>query len=368
MKIKEIRVFVVSNDLSGKVWNPKIRWRVKHSVLVEVATEEGLTGLGECWCFDLAPDALAAFIASEVRPRILGADALDPVAIAHRLNDTTTLSARHGIMASALSGIDIALWDIAARVKAVPLWRLLGGKAPRVPVYASGGLYGENKTLDDLAAELTGYIDQGFDHVKMKVGALKAAEDEARVRAVRKALGPGPKLTIDGVYSFDASAAQAFHARVADCGIATFQAPLPAADLDGMAALVAAGVPIMGLEAEYQIPVIRALIERPAVATLQFALVACGGISAGRHIAAMAAEADVPCSLEVSSTAVAQMAAFHFAAAHPQVASVEVHMVHRMLFEHFPFPPDAIRDGRLTLPERPGLGIELPPGQCRQLA
>jgi L-alanine-DL-glutamate epimerase-like enolase superfamily enzyme len=368
MKIKEIRVFVVSNDLSGKVWNPKIRWRVKHSVLVEVATEEGLTGLGECWCFDLAPDALAAFIASEVRPRILGADALDPEAIARRLNDTTTLSARHGIMASALSGIDIALWDIAARAKGVPLWRLLGGKAPQVPVYASGGLYGENKTVDDLAAELTGYIAQGFDHVKMKVGALPAAEDEARVRAVRRALGQGPKLTIDGVYSFDAAAAQAFHARVADCGIAAFQAPLPAEDLDGMAALVAAGVPITALEAEYQMPVIRALIERPAVAILQFALVACGGISAGRHIAAMAAEADVPCSLEVSSTAVAQMAAFHFAAAHPQVASVEVHMVHRMLFEHFPFPPEAIRDGRLTLPDRPGLGIELPPGQCRQLA
>jgi L-alanine-DL-glutamate epimerase-like enolase superfamily enzyme len=368
MKITAVRVFIATNDLAGKVWNPKIRWHVKHSVLLEVATDKGPVGVGECWCFDRTPDALVAFLASEVTPRIVGLDALDPTAVARVLNDSTTLSARHGIMASALSGIDIALWDIAAKVRGLPLWRLLGGTKPVVPVYASGGLYGENKTPDRLAAELEGYVAQGYQQVKMKVGALPPDEDETRVRTVRRALGPGPGLIIDGVYSFDIDSAAAFHARVADCDIAAFQSPVPADDIDGMAALVAGSVPVMALEAEYRPMVVRALLDRPSVAILQFALVACGGISAGRTFAAMAATAGIPCSLEVSSTAIAQMTAFHFAAAHPQVASTEVHMVHQVLFDRFPFPPGAIRDSRLTLPDQPGLGIDLPTDRLERRA
>jgi L-alanine-DL-glutamate epimerase-like enolase superfamily enzyme len=367
MKITAVRVFVATSDLGGKLWNPKIRWQAKHAVLVEVATDAGAVGVGECWCFDRAPDALVAFLATEVTPRIVGLDALDPAAVARLLNDTTTLSARHGIMASALSGIDIALWDIAAKAQGLPLWRSLGGTEPRVPVYASGGLYGEGKTADRLAAELAGYAAQGFEQVKMKVGALSPAEDEARVRAVRRALGASRQLIVDGVYSFDAAAAAAFHARVEGCGIAAFQSPVPADDLDGMAALVAGGVPVMGLEAEYRPMVVRALLERPAVAILQLALVACGGITAARAFAGMAAAAGIPCSLEVSSTAVAQMAAFHFAAAH-RVSSVEVHMVHRMLFDLLPFPPGAIRGGWLTVPDRAGLGIDLPTDQLERRA
>ncbi len=360
MKIAAVEVFGAVNDLAGRVWNPKIRWLQKHSVLVRVRTDQGVSGFGECWCFDRRPDALAAFLVHEVAPRILGCDAAAPEGIAELLGDTTTLSARHGIMASAVSGIDIALWDIAGKARELPLWRLLGGERPEVAVYASGGLYGVDKPPERLAAELAGYRDQGFDQVKMKIGALSPAEDEARVRAARRALGDRPRLIVDGVYSYDTASAVEIFDRIAGCDIAAFQSPLPADDIGGMAALVGRGVPVMGLEAEYRPLVIEALLARSAVAILQFALVACGGVTAARKIVSQAQSAGIPCSLEVSSTALAQMAAFHFAAAHPQVASVEYHMVHQALFEALPFPADAIRDGRLILSERPGLGIDLP--------
>jgi len=368
MKIKDLRVFVAVNDLAGKVWNPKIRWLKKHSVLVEVERDDGACGLGECWCFARSPEPLVAFLRHEVAPRLVGQPAGDPAAVSLALMDSATLGARHGIMATAASGVDIALWDLAAREAGRPLWRLLGGADPAVAVYASGGLYGEHKTPEDLGRELAGLSNAGFTQVKMKVGALPPAEDEARVRAARAAIGPSCGLIVDGVYSFDRAGAAAFHRRIADCRIDAFQSPLPADDIAGMAALVAEGVPVMALEAEYRPLVIRTLLDRRAVTILQFALVACGGITAAREIVALAGEAGIPCSLEVSSTAVAEMAAFHFAAAHRQVASVEVHQVHRMLFDLFPATVAQVRDGRITLPETPGLGLDLPPERVERWA
>ena len=134
MKIKDLRVFVAVNDLAGKVWNPKIRWLKKHSVLVEVEREDGRRGLGECWCFDRSPEPLVTFLRHEVAPRILGLESDDPAAVAAILTDSATLGARHGIMASAASGIDIALFDLAARDAHQPLWRFLGGREPTVAV------------------------------------------------------------------------------------------------------------------------------------------------------------------------------------------------------------------------------------------
>jgi len=116
----------------------------------------------------------------------------------------------------------------------------------------------------------------------------------------------------------------------------------------------------MGLEAEYRSLAIDLLLERRAVAILQFAPVACGGITAGLDLIARAAACGLPVSLEVSSTAVAQLAAFHLGAACPAVRSVEYHMVHQLLFEAFPFTASAVAEGVLALPDLPGLGIALP--------
>jgi L-alanine-DL-glutamate epimerase-like enolase superfamily enzyme len=359
MQIAELRVYVATKDLAGKVWNPKIRWLEKHSVFVEVQSDDGLVGLGEAWCFDRSPEPLVAFLASEVAPRLQGLEA-DPDLVARLLNDTTSLSARHGIMASALSAVDIALWDLAAQARGLPLWRHLGGSRGEAPVYASGGLYGLNKTAERLADELAGYIARGFRAVKMKVGALPPEEDATRVRKVREVLGPETDLLIDGVYSLTPAGARQFWDLVSPCRIAAFQSPIPADDFDGMAALTAAGLPLMGLEAEYRPDLVRHLVERPAVAILQLALVACGGISAARRFIALAGARGLPCSLEVSSSAVAELAALHLAAAHAQVISVEMHQVHDLLFDLVPSLAAPRPPGFVRLPDAPGLGMTLP--------
>jgi L-alanine-DL-glutamate epimerase-like enolase superfamily enzyme len=367
MKVVDVRVYSAVNDLAGKVWNPKIRWTRKHSVIVEVVTDDGLSGIGECWCFDRTPEPLVAFLRSEVLPFVVGAEAGDCRALHQALWSKATLAARHGILASALAGIDIALWDAAARRANVPLYRLLGGDDGDLSVYASGGLYAEHKDADRLADELAGYVAQGFSQVKLKVGALSPAEDAARVERVRARLGDAVGLIVDGVYSYDAAGAAAFYRRIESAAVSAFQSPVAADDVAGMVWLVnECGVPVMALEAEYRLPVIRLLLERRAVAILQIAPVACGGLTPARDILDEAAAAGVPASLEVSSTAVATMAAFHLAAAHGAVIHAEHHMVHQVLFETLPFAPGAVSSGRLQLPDLPGLGLELPLGALQR--
>ncbi len=361
MKITGVSIFVARNDLQGKLWNPKIRWSVKSSVIVKAHTDAGIDGIGECWCFDASPEPLIAFLKTEVIPHVIGADPLRREEIRRRLWDGTTLSARHGIMASALSGIDIALWDIAAKREGVPLYRLLGSESAWVSVYASGGLYAAGKSERELAQELKGYVEQGFDCVKLKVGGLSMAEDVARVRHVRAELVDAVRLVIDGVYSFERGSAAAFFSELEGQDIHAFQSPLPASDIAGMAALNGTHkFPVMGLEAEYREPIFEQLLSSRAVSILQFALIACGGVTAGLQLLDAAAAHGIPCSLECSSTAVAQMAALHLGAARGGVESVEYHMVHQVLFDRFPAEITNVSNGKVRLPDRPGLGIELP--------
>ncbi len=364
MNIVEIRVSTAVNDLSGKVWNPLIRWTKKYAVFVELETETGLVGLGECWCFDDQPDTLATFLRTEVAPHIIGERIEKVHDIMSALVQRATLTARHGLLRSALSGIDIALWDLRSKADGIPLYQAIDGQSGnRVELYASGGLYGQDKSADDLAKELSAYLSLGFDTVKMKVGGLEIDADAERVSRARKAIGPKARLIIDGVYSFSYDRALALFDRVRKDYITAFQSPVRIDELRAMRRLCDQGVPVMAAEAEYRSEVFAELIEGGAVAILQVAPIACGGITSTLELADRAERAGIALSLEVSSTAVATMAAAHIGAAHSAIGPVEYHMVHQLFFEHLPFRATGLRGSAVSLPDAPGLGIDLPLGR-----
>ena len=121
---------------------------------------------------------------------------------------------RRGFETAALAPIDMALWDIKAKLAGLPLHRLVGGYRDRVPIYIAGGYYSSDKTLRDLQAEMTGDVEKGAKAVKMKVGRLSHVEDAARVGAVRAALGPDIKLMIDANCAYRAHEAIQFARRV----------------------------------------------------------------------------------------------------------------------------------------------------------
>ncbi|WP_368184928.1 enolase C-terminal domain-like protein [Aestuariibius sp. HNIBRBA575] len=362
--ISHIRLSSHCNDLGGKIWNPAIRWTQKYAVFVEVIDSNGQVGLGECWCFDTAPDPLLAFLRTEVIPHFIGVQIDDAFEVAQRQIERATLTARHGMLMSALSGIDIAIWDLKAQRADLPLWRVINPNAAGdFQLYGSGGLYGQNKTLQDLQTEMASMRDDGFHILKMKVGALSVEQDVARVKAALDMLPAPHKLIVDGVYKYTATTAmQLFEALPRD-RIEAFQSPIAAHDYAGMAELVKNGVPVMATEAEYRDELHQKLVQEVRVPFLQTAPVAVGGISRLQQLQRLISHSETRITLEVSSTSVALIAACHLAAASKDIAHVERHYVHQVFFEQLNLASSPDSPGQFFLPEKPGLGCFLPKDQ-----
>lgn len=360
-RIARISVFTHCNDLGGKVWNPAILWTKKYAVFVLIEDEDGLQGLGECWCFDAAPDALVAFLRTEVIPHFLGNTLQDAIAISQQLTNRATLTARHGILASAVSGLDIAVWDLRAQRESQPIWKTINAAGTGdVGLYASGGLYGEGKTTKILTDEMAGHAASGFKLSKMKIGAETIKADVARVQAVLDVLSADTKLIIDGVYSYSADEAHRVFDALPYDRIEAFQSPTKAWDYAGMATLSKAGIPVMATEAEYRDELHIKLVEESRVAFLQTAPIACGGISRVHELAGLVADTPTRVSLEVSSTAVALMAACQIAAADAEIAHVEHHSIHEVFFDLLQLQRLRAIPNRFSLPDVTGLGIKLP--------
>lgn len=358
--ITGISVHRAEKAYDGTLWNPAFRWFRRTAVLVRVHTAAGVSGIGECWTFDTDIAALVAFLRTEIAPRVVGMDARMIEAVAAAGLRGMALRARQGIAASAHSGIDIALWDIAGKLAGRPVWKLLGGCRERVSVYASGGLYGDNKSEGDLGTEMAGYVARGFTDVKMKVGALSLAEDLARVEAARRAVGPGGRIIVDALSGKSVDEARQLWRALESASPYAMQAPVDVEDIDRMAALVASDVPVIGLEAEYRLDAFRRLLERRAVSLLQFNVTCCGGISRALRIVALAETFKVPVTLQCASTALTEVASCHLATARAAVESVELHQVHDLLRTHLPAKMAQVEAGKVRLAEVAGLGIDVP--------
>jgi len=362
VNIARISVYSHLNDLAGKVWNPAIRWTFKYAVFVVVEDDTGLSGLGECWCFDSAPDSLVAYLRTEVVPHFVGQPTSHGDEIARKLLQKATLTARHGILCSALSGMDIALNDLRARQTSVPLCQSLSPSSrASVPVYASAGLYSEQKDLNSLASEMHHMTQLGFKQVKMKTGALTVEADSERINAVIEKLPADCSLIIDGVYSYTVKSALDLFSCIPGERIAAFQSPLPAKDIAGMSELNASGIAVMATEAEYRDELQEQLIDKNAVTFLQTAAIVNGGYRRLKELDQLLSNSSVKLSLEVSSTAVAFLAASHFAAAFSSVAHVEYHFVHQVFFEQLNSITSFNASAELNLPDSFGLGLTLNP-------
>ncbi len=359
--ISRISVKAHCNDLGGKVWNPALRWTLKYAVFVEIEDEDGQIGVGECWCFDAKPDALIAFLRTEVVPYFLGEHLNDVEEITHRRLKFATLSARHGILVSALSGIDIATWDLRAQKNKEPVWKTLNPRGSgRALFYASGGLYGEDKDEQALITEMTKFSQSGFSISKMKIGALDVADDIARINAVIAALPDSARLIIDCVYSYSYDDIARIYEQLPAYRIEAVQSPVAADNFHAMTKLVENGVPVMANEAEYRSELHTELVERRAIRFLQSAPIACGGVSRIRRLSTLTKDTPISISLEVSSTAIALTAASHLAAADSSIAHVEYHSIHDVFFDALPLRRQAEKEGLFTMSEVPGLGICLP--------
>jgi len=345
--------------LDGRSWNPAFRWHERRAPLLVIETDAGIAGVGEAWSRQAQIGLVLDDLALRCAPALLGREPAAHADLVAGLRQGDPAPAAW-VAAATASAIDLALWDIAAQARGEPLWRALGGARGRARVYASGGLYRDGTTPDDLAGEMTGYVADGHTAVKMKIGALARDADLARVRAVRAALGPRATLWVDAVNRLDRAAAPATCDALRTAGAAAIQAPLPFDDVAGMASLDAGHLPVIANESAYREEAFVELLDTGAVTYLQFCLGLCGGYTGAARLDALASQRGIGSTPQCFSTAVLQAASLHFAAAHENVVSCEVHRFHDHLHAALPASMRRVEAGCIHLDDAPGLGVAPP--------
>lgn len=359
MKIARIRTRIVTKRSDRPERNPRIVWKEKSILLVAVETDDGHVGIGESWCDGGSPAVTASLIENDFAPLLIGEDPRRFARIWQRIADTTVYSIRDGIAFSALSGIDIAIWDLLGKHYGVPVSVLLGGIRDRVFAYASAGLYAEGKTASDLGREMRGYVERGFRGVKLKIGGAPFREDVARVAAAREAVGPDIRLMVDAVYALSVAEAIRMARALERYDVYFLEAPVHPANVDGLAEVARASpVPLAGNEFAYGRGQFKRLLDARAVEFIHLDAIVCGGITEAARIASLAEAYGRSCSYHAASSAVCFAANLHLAAAAPNCDSVEYHMLHQMLWDRIAEGTFALDgDGCVVVPEAPGLGV-----------
>ncbi len=345
------------------------------SALVRIETQGGITGYGEAKAqVGSAADcrAMCALIERELGPILVGEDARD----ISRLWDTMyngsrahyaigrghvfPIMGRRGITVAAISGIDIALWDILGKSLGAPVWRLLGGRRQRrMPAYASGGW----APAERIAQELQGFIDRGnFNAVKMRVGAGDGtlAHSIARVRAAREGLGDSIGIMCDAHGTWTVAEARRFCRTVAECDVGWLEEPVTADDKPGLAEVRAStDIPIATGESEFTRFAFRDLALLRAADIFQPDPSIAGGITELMRIEALASAHQVRLAPHMWGGALTFAAGMHVAAAASSGFTLEYSlganpMLHELAVEDF-----TVDDGTLEIPERAGLGVTI---------
>ncbi len=340
--------------------------------LVRVSTEDGLVGYGEAKAAVGSAGVCAALVTCierELKPILIGQDARHISALWEQMYNGTRghyalthgrafpVLGRRGLTISAISGVDMALWDVLGKSLGVPVVQLLGGVCrERMPAYASGGWAG----VDGIGEQLAGYVNKGFQAVKMRVGVMDAnvATSVARVRAARAALGPNIGIMADAHGTYSVPEAKQFCRALEECNLAWFEEPISADNRRGTAEVRSqTSIPIACGESEFTRFDFRDLIEVAAIDVLQPDLAICGGITEGMRIAALAGTYQLGLAPHLWGSALSFAAGLNLAFASPSATILEYSLGANPLLHELPEESFACLDGTFSAPSAPGLGV-----------
>lgn len=335
------------------------------SVIVEVETEDGLKGIGECMT-RISPTALVSIIDEVMKPIVLGKDPLEHELIWEEIYGVMRQRGHSkGFYIEALSGLDIAIWDLAGKVLHQPVSKLLGGKfRDKLECYASSIRF---KKPGDVVTEVQKVLEDGFGKVKLKIGR-GVDEDIAAVRAVRDNFGDAIKIMVDANSGYNVNSALQVGKKLEKYDVLWFEEPIPPDNIPGYAELSRAiDIPIAAGESEFTRFGFRDLIENSGIRVLQPNVGRAGGFTELKKILAISSAHGIPYAPHTgSSSAVTMAAEMQLAASSPDFLIYEYMknawsheqpnpLNYELLNEKIPTPVNSY----LTVGNADGIGVSL---------
>jgi L-alanine-DL-glutamate epimerase-like enolase superfamily enzyme len=352
--ITSITSMIVSVPLRRPVRLSRQTFTAREFNVVRVETDMGVTGAG----YARGGRLVHAAIEHELSSLLVGADAAAIERHWETAYEQTALVGRGGAVLRGLSALDIALWDIRAKVAGMPLARLLGATDLTVPAYVSGGYYRDGQTFDEVAAEMASYVDDGFRAVKIRIGGLPWREDVARVAAVRAAIGDDVELAVDANQAYRSSAeAIRVGRQLEELGVRWLEEPLRPEDAPAMAQVARVlDLPIATGETEAGRWAFRDLVACGAADVLQPDVTVVGGVSEWMNVAALAGANGLPVAPHYFPEVHAHLVAAASAATTIEWFSPDADIISFDAFLEEPLRP---RAGKVTVSETPGVGLNL---------
>lgn len=368
MKIAAVRTHVVSCKVerpftSARGW----LYTTRASCLVEIETDEGIVGWGECYG---PAAALKAVVDTMLAPRVIGRDPFDVGVIWEDLYNRVKDYGLTGLSVAGISGIDIALWDVIGRALGRPIHKLIGGAQRSELLAYATGLYfiDPDRLLEEAVEEANAYAAQGFRAIKMKIGIGDLKADVARVAAVRRTIGPEILLAVDANHCFSVPNAIRLGRMLDAHDILWFEEPISPEDRKGYIEVTRAlDMAVAGGENEFTRWGFRDILAEKAMDIVQPDLCAAGGFSECLKIAALASAFGVECVPHAWGSAIGLAATVQFLAALPDQPPAWRPIPPMLEFEQTPnplrdrlaFEPITQRDGLVRVPDLPGIGIEI---------
>ena len=318
-------------------------------VLVQLRSDCGLAGIGYTYTIGCGGAAIRSLIERDLGSILLGANANCIEEIWERMWWRLHYIGRGGLVAFAMSAVDIALWDLKGKRENLPLWKLLGGFSGQARAYAGG--IDLQLDPDELVEQTRGNLRKGFRAIKIKVGRAKLSEDVARLRAARDCIGPDMPLMVDANMRYSVEQAIRAARSFRDFDVYWFEEPTIPDDFKGMARIASeGGLPIAAGENLHTIYEFRHTIEDAKIAFPEPDVSNIGGITNWMRVAKLAYAHNLP----VTSHGVHELH-LHLLAAIPNASLLEVHSFG---LERFITNPPALKDGIMKASDAPGHGVQ----------
>jgi L-alanine-DL-glutamate epimerase-like enolase superfamily enzyme len=351
LKITDLKIIRLKfPGVTPRKWNSIIvSGGGQHSMrYIEIYTNQGIIGRG----IPMGVNSVTLSLLNKIK----GENPFDVERIWDKMYSGNRKPVAKGDYISSMGSIDVAIWDIIVKALNIPVYKALGGYQKKIRVYAAGGYYEEGKTTSDLVSEMEGYVNEGFHAVKMKVGGASFGEDIERVAAVRDALGPKIDILVDANNKWKVYEAIRFGRAIEKFNPFWFEEPVVPDDFEGCAEVKQAlDIPIVAGENEFTRWGARDLVQAGSADILNLDTVKSGGITEYRKIAALASAFHIPVSPHGSPHM-----AIHLLASTPNALIMETYPGVKSQFNPV-LPLYPVKDGHVSVPETPGLGIDPDP-------